>query len=425
MAQAVLALGLRFMIVELGKAIPGAAAGWLWQKGIDVISPNDDTDKIRADIKALSDQVKHVQESVDQLAKQLNYVLLELRKDHLNTYANKIIARYDAVNFALQELLNMPKDWTKEQKVKKLEDTRAQIESVLRACVNELPVCLEEMHSLLNAEDSNSILQLARLRSLDNSVDFLSYSCKMKAFVIPFWVAQVKALSLLQMAVDVPSIQYAGGAGAIAKYKTYAEKQEAVFERILGPSVLRLAQAALNLDSRVPSIEIDFKTNNNKWVKPWPVSGVTHMAEADTIHPWILKPTFPLDSIVPSGSYSFELITPKPTEELFATTECSWGGYGACMGFNTNHPSWYIKPGHGDSFTFSFTNSAMPAHKKDTYTTYNGKYLSRQESWWILQSTDALDNSHTRQQFSVELSRIRQRREAEEFINHPVIDIEV
>jgi len=410
MAQAVLALSLQLVVVELGKAIPGAAAGWLWQKGIDVINPNDDIDKVRGDIKALSDQVKRVQESVDQLAKQLNNVLLELRKDHLNTYANKIVARYDAINFALQELLNMPKDWTEEQKLQKLEDVRKQIESVLHACVNELPVCLEEMHSLLNAEDSDAILHLAKARSLDNSTDFLSYFCQMKAFVIPFWVAEAKALSLLQMAVDAPSVQYAGGAAAIAKYKGYVEKQEAVFEKILGLPVLRAAQAVLGGPANIPvdgnsnrSIPINFKTDNNKWVKPVDVPGVMHMGQSDDSHPWVLKPTFSLQTVVPSGSYSFELITPKPLDSRWATTECSWGGYGACMGWNDHHPSWYIKPGLGDRFTFAFTNSAMPGDQQNNYKEYNGKYLSRQEGWWALKSTDKLDNSNTRQQFSVEI----------------------
>ncbi|KAK6498944.1 hypothetical protein TWF481_011515 [Arthrobotrys musiformis] len=405
MAQVVLGITLQFAVVQIAKALPGAAGGWLWKKGLDALDPNTDTAKIRADIKALSDQVKRVQDSIDQVAKQLNNVLLELRKDHLSSYANKITARYDAIIFALEDFLNMPKDWTREKKIQKLEDVKKQIENVLHTCVNELPVCMEEIHSLLNADDSSSILQLAKSKSMDGSTDFLSYYAKMQAFIVPFWVAQSKALSLLQMAVDSPAVQYAGGEAAIAKYKGYTEKQQPTYEKILGYPVLKLAQAVLKLSDNSPTINITFKTDINRWVKPVSVPGVMHMGETESPHPWFLKATFPIQSIVPSGSYSFELITPQPEDPRWATTECSWGGYGACMGWNDDHPSWYIKPAsQGDRFLFAFTNTAMPADQKGTYKKYCGKYLARQEGLWALKSTDGIDNSNTRQHFTVELA---------------------
>lgn len=331
MAQVVAGFTLRWVLTEMGKAIPGAAGGWLFKVAADKLSGGDaSTEKIRSDIKALANQVSQVQTSVDQLSKQLSNVLLELRFDRLTSLTTKITASYDGVFFALQECLNMPKDWTEQQRASKLQDARIRVEEILRLCVNELPTSLEGIHSLLNSQDSQSVLSLAKARSLDNSLDFLSYVCKMKAFALPFWIAEAKALSLLQMAVDTPSVHFAGGESTVKKYNDYATTQEGTFNHVVGTHVLSLVDAVMKKPHDPTPVE--WQIADHQWLVPYPSQGVSHISHQTSPHPWVLKPVSDISQPKPDGSYAFEMFTFET--KGFATwgsTGLSWGGYGASM----------------------------------------------------------------------------------------------
>jgi hypothetical protein len=194
----------------------------------------------------------------------------------------------------------LPKGWTEQQRASKLQDAQIHIEEILRSCVNELLTSLEGIHSLLNSQDSQSVLSLAKAQSLDDSLDFLSYVCKMKPFVLPFWIAEAKALSLLQMAVDTPSAHSACGESTVKKYNDYATTQEGTFNHMVETHVLSLIDTVMkNPHDPTP---VDWQIADHRWLVPYPSQGVSHISHQTSPHPWVLRPVSDISQPKPDGS---------------------------------------------------------------------------------------------------------------------------
>lgn len=296
----------------IGPKLGSAAASWVFKQGVDAVFGKE-TDQIRDDIRNVSAKVDKVQQSVDGIARQLPQHLMTLRKDNLDSYVGKINTKHLQVNLVLLECADSA-GLSAAKREAKLKDIRLRLLELLTQIKNELPECLGAIHRFLTETGDKSILQLARDKSHDASLDFISYYLKMQAFISPLWLAEMKGLYLLQIAADAPGVYFMDGPGLISTFVGpggHIAAQQAHFNNVVGPYVITLYNHVMKY-APYGYIPIRFRTgeghyisdrNEDILIRPC----VAYLGTGE--RSFFLKPTTEIhENMQPNASYYFNIV---------------------------------------------------------------------------------------------------------------------
>ncbi|KAF4945705.1 hypothetical protein FGADI_11708 [Fusarium gaditjirri] len=97
-----------------------------------------------------------------------------------------------------------------------------------------MPGYLDQTNVFLNDASPNSFLAEAAQQAFDESDDFLGYFTKTKVMALNYWVVYAKGISLLQMALENPKVNFEEGSYTISRHKSNFLAQEQNFQDTVG-----------------------------------------------------------------------------------------------------------------------------------------------------------------------------------------------
>ncbi|SCV39173.1 uncharacterized protein FFB14_07117 [Fusarium fujikuroi] len=398
-----------FILSNVGKSILGKGAGWVFDQGLASLDGGSDNDKIRQDIANVLTEVKQIETSVASLSNQLSDTLLQLRKDDLGTYITDIETYYSTIGDIMQEAFDLPrKNLTDSVRVSQAQSLQSRLDDRLQASSDNVPGYLDQINAFLNDASANSFLKQAAQQAFDESDDFLGYFTKTKVMPLNYWVAYAKGISLLQMALDNPKVNFEEGSYTISRHNANFVAQEQSFEDTVGQESITLAEGIIS--NPLDTHDFIWRVQSGLYIED-AFSDYQNWIGSDAENPrssWSMfnGPPITIDQFDPTGSYPVVLIPSDNQDRML----CVGGQYGLQIQEQwpdkTVTPScrWLIKPRHpgADRFSFKFDDNYAGGE-------YNGSYIvdtSYEEDMRILNFVDALDNGDGDQFFNVTLGQL-------------------
>lgn len=164
-----------------GEKIGGPLASAALEKGLNVIKGGSDTDKVLGEITKVFDEVKKVENLVDELAKNLDKGLQTIRSDILSKELTSIQSVYNTVRDCFRQAVQYSTGGLSEQ------DLKAKLAALQRTIDNNLETQLSTICDHL--DQANRMLMQSSFVSgtakvaYDGSKDFVSYYLKTTTLV--------------------------------------------------------------------------------------------------------------------------------------------------------------------------------------------------------------------------------------------------
>ncbi|KAF4336038.1 hypothetical protein FBEOM_10093 [Fusarium beomiforme] len=398
-----------WILSNVGKSILSKGAGWVFDQGLASINGGSDNDKIRQDIANVLAEVKQVETSVADLSSQLSDTLLQLRKDDLGTYITDIQTYYSTIGDIMQEAFDLPnKNLTDSVRVTQAEALQSRLDNRLQASADNVPGYLDQINAFLNDAGPNSFFKQAAQQAFDESDDFLGVYTKTTVMALNYWVAYAKGLSLLQMALDNPKVNFEEGSYTISRHNTNFLAQEQNLQDTIGQETISLAQGVLS--NPIGTNNFIWRVHSGLYVQDATdtYSSCVISWEETPHNSWsmVLDPPITADQFDPTASYPVVIIPSDLTTQML----CIGGQYGMQMQIRFTDETipqacrWFIKPRNpgADRFSFEFVSNYMGG-------TYNGSYAvdvpwpNWGPKYRLINYVDALHNEDGNQFFNVTL----------------------
>ncbi|KAF5648926.1 hypothetical protein F52700_744 [Fusarium sp. NRRL 52700] len=398
-----------FILSNVGKSILGKGAGWVFDQGLASINGGSDNDKIRQDIANVLTEVKQIETSVASLSNQLSDTLLQLRKDDLETYITDIETSYSTIGDIMQAAFDLPsKNLADSVRLSQAQSLQSRLDDRLQASADNVPAYLDQINAFLNDASANSFLKQAAQQAFDESEDFLGYFTKTKVMALNYWVAYAKGISLLQMALDNPKVNFEEGSYTISRHNANFLSQEQNFEDTVGQESITLAEGIIS--NPLDTHDFIWRVLSGLYIQD-DFSDYTNLIGSDVENPkssWSMfhGPPITMDQFDPTGSYPVVLVPSDNQDRML----CVGGEHGLNIEEQwpdkTVTPScrWLIKPRRpgADRFSFKFVDNYAGGE-------YNGSYIvdvPYEGDSRLLNIVDAVHIEDGNQFFNVTLGQI-------------------
>ncbi|KAF5009759.1 hypothetical protein FDECE_4032 [Fusarium decemcellulare] len=207
-ASAIVTVSAPALLNKFAIGLAGEAGTWVFKQIISTVSGGSDAENIRRDISGAAKEIQEFKEAVDNLSRRLSDALLQLRSDSLKESLTKIETMYDTTADLMETAISLPEEFSEEERRKEIWAIQARIEDRLKTYSNEIPSILDRINDFLTEDGKNAFLRQAAQHAFDSSTDIIGYYGKTKTLVLGYWVVVVKGISLLQMAYDVPNVEF-------------------------------------------------------------------------------------------------------------------------------------------------------------------------------------------------------------------------
>ncbi|KAK5676972.1 hypothetical protein LTS10_010736 [Elasticomyces elasticus] len=236
MATAVATTLLKFTLKEVGSA----AAGKLFEKGLDLISGGSDADKIQESISGVLKEVQETKALVTEMSKKLDDGILKLRTDTLNVPKSDIESYFENIQDCFNQAIADRKEIRDEAKLKDaLTKLQTRLETKLKLAADNVPGYLHHVNDFL--QDKTFLNDAASL-AWQKSDDFLAYYVRMKVLFMPYWIVVVKGITLLEMARSSPKVSFDEAPATITRLTEQVGQQEDAFSEAVGKNTCILAE---------------------------------------------------------------------------------------------------------------------------------------------------------------------------------------
>ena len=256
-----------FLLKNIASGILAKAGGAIFEK----IAGGDDlklNDKILDALEGLAVSLEEIKSSIAALSDKIAEAVVALRKDDLRDSASAVATQYATVADILATIGKVAKDTTLSDKDRqaKFTELRARLNDCLRKAVETVPALLDRINDSISDPTMDALFHQIAEVALKHSHDVVHYyeqvmtevsfslvepACHEKPKLTTsfqashYWLAVLKGISLLWMALDEPGIFLPEGKETFERQKKQLETQQAMVHTLLGELVCTIAERLL------------------------------------------------------------------------------------------------------------------------------------------------------------------------------------
>ncbi|EHK23922.1 uncharacterized protein TRIVIDRAFT_221169 [Trichoderma virens Gv29-8] len=234
-------------LAEAGKSLGLAGISWAGTKVFQavadaVVEKTDPNEAVKRKLETALGELGKIKTSIHDLSVQIRDLRIETKVDQLQTQVDNIEALYDQYTNAAAALAKAAETHASnphqyQQCVHRCTDVGKQV-------IKDVYPALKHINTALVEQGEQSLLHLLHTAHVNDNKDFLAQYCMLKAALLKYFLIEVKAMVLFDLAKQDDTVEFGTYEyeGTMKKVWDMVEAQQNKFDSLLHVNVRRLAE---------------------------------------------------------------------------------------------------------------------------------------------------------------------------------------